>query len=117
MKPLLKSLLSLFIFCCLIIRADAQANYLKITSYNTYFGWARHYPQDWMIIRKFMNDGKTYFVLVNPQTLETKIDEAGFYEIKHMTQDETKAFFKNTPYLKAINKAESQSVATQDAGV
>lgn len=117
MKPLLKCLITVVLICVLANDTCAQVNYLKIINYNAYFGWAKHFPQDWMIIRKFVGDGKSYFLLVNPQTLETKIDETGFYQVQHMTQDETKAFFKNTPYLKAINKAESRSVATQDAGI
>ena len=117
MKPLFKYLVAITLVCNFVNDACAQSNYSKITSYNTYFGWAKRFPQDWMIIRKFENDGKNYFMLVNPQTLETKIDEIGSYEVKHMTQDETKAFFKNTPYIKALSKAESQSVAMQDAGI
>jgi hypothetical protein len=97
--------------------AHAQANYLKITSYKVYYGWATHYPQDWMIIRQFENDGKSYYLLVNPQTLETKIDEPGFYKVKPMTLAETRVFFKNTPYESAISKAEKQSANIQDAGI
>ena len=52
--------------------ANAQANYLKITSYKVYYGWATQYPQDWMIIRQFENDGKSYYLLVNPEALETR---------------------------------------------
>ncbi|BAU56292.1 hypothetical protein MgSA37_04489 [Mucilaginibacter gotjawali] len=97
--------------------AHAQANYLKITNYKVYYGWATHYPQDWMIIRQFENEGKNYFLLVNPQTLETRIDEPSFYKVKPLTLSEARDFFRNSPYIKAIKKAERHSVNTQDAGI
>jgi hypothetical protein len=117
MKQLLKYLLLLFLFIACAINSNAQANFTRITSYKVYYGWAKHAPQDWMIIRQFVNDGKSYFLLVNPQTLETKIDEPNFYQVKPMTLDEARAFFKATPYIKALLKAEKQSVNTQDAGI
>ena len=113
--------LSKYILVCLFtipgMFAQAQGVYKKITSYRAYYGWAKHAPQDWMILRHFVNDGKPYLLLVNPQTLETKIDEPGFYEIKPMSIDEARAFFKTTPYVKALQKAEKQSLSTQDAGI
>jgi hypothetical protein len=116
-KQVLKYLLLSFLFIGSAIVANAQANYLKITSYKVYYGWATHYPQDWMILRQFENDGKSYYLLVNPQTLVTKIDEPSFYKVKPMTLAEARVFFKNTPYIRAIDKAEKQSVNIQDAGI
>jgi hypothetical protein len=117
MKQLLKHLSLLFLFILSAAAANAQANYLNITNYKVYYGWATHFPQDWMIIRQFENEGKSYFLLVNPQTLETKIDEPSFYKVKPMTLAEARDFFKNTPYIRAIKKAEKQSVNIQDAGI
>lgn len=95
----------------------AQANYLSIKSYKVYYGLAKHYPQDWIILRQFENYGKTYLLLVNPQTLETKVNEADFYHITPLTLLQVRSMFKKTPYEKALNKAESQSVMIQDAGI
>src|SRR5690348_1033963 len=104
MKQLLQYLLVFVFLVVFTINASAQANYKKITNYRAYYGWAKHYPQDWMITRQFVNDGKSYFLLVNPQTLETKIDEPDFYQVKPMTIEEARAFFKATPYIKALQK-------------
>ena len=117
MKLLLKRIIFVFLFVCLAIATNAQTIYSKITNYKVYYGWAKHFPQDWMIIREFKNAGKGYFMLVNPQTLETKIDETSFYQVKPMTLAAARDFFKNTPYEKAISKAEKQSVNIQDAGI
>jgi hypothetical protein len=107
----------LFIFFGLQPHVFAQANYRKIENYKVFYGWAHHFPQDWMILRQFENEGKSYFLLVNPHTLETKIDEPGFYKVKPMGMSEARDYFKNTPYQKALRKAEKQSVAIQDAGI
>jgi hypothetical protein len=117
MKLLLKYISFILLLNCLAISVSAQANFTKITNYRVYYGWAKHFPQDWMIVRQFTNDNKSYFLLVNPQTLETKIDEPGFYEVKPMTIEEARTFFKSSPYIKALRKAEKQSVNMQDAGI
>jgi len=113
-----KYLFSLFLIStCLHQLATAQANYRKIENYKPFYGWAHHFPQDWMILRQFENEGKEYYMLVNPQTLETKINERSFYEVKPMSITQARVFFKSTPYQKALRKAEKQSVAMQDAGI
>jgi hypothetical protein len=117
MKKLLKGLSILVLLATWITSVKAQANYTRITNYKVYYGWAKHFPQDWMILREFENGGRDYFMLVNPQTLETKIDERNFYKVQPMSLTEARTFFKNTPYIKAINKAEKQSVSLQDAGI
>jgi hypothetical protein len=117
MKTLIKFLLFTFLMCSFTLIAKAQQNFLNITKYQVYYGWAHNYPQDWIVLRKFENQGKEYFMLVNPQTLQTKVNESSFYQVKPMTLTETRTFFKNTPYEKVISKVEKQSVSLQDAGI
>lgn len=109
-------LLTLFLFIY-TLQAGAQARYTQIKDYKVYFGWAHHAPQDWMVIRKFTDRNKSYYLLVNPQTLETKIDDSSFYQVKPMSADEAKNYFRTTPYQKALRKAESASIMIQDAGI
>jgi len=97
--------------------ARAQQNFLDIKNYRVYYGWAHNYPQDWLILRRFENNGRNYLLLVNPQTLQSKVDETSFYQVKEMTLAQTRVQFKNTPYEKAISKVEKQSVSIQDAGI
>jgi hypothetical protein len=54
---------------------------------------------------------------VNPQTLQTKINETSFYQVQEMTLAQTRVKFKGTPYGKAIAQSEKQSVTIQDAGI
>src|ERR1700759_3103671 len=104
MNTPIKFLLFILLMCSFILTTKAQQNFLNITKYHVYYGWAHNYPQDWMVIRKFENQGKEYLLLVNPQTLQTKVNESSFYQVKPMTLAETRTFFKNTPYEKVISK-------------
>lgn len=75
-----------YLFTALLLllwgHTQAQANYTAIKNYKVFYGWAKHYPQDWVVLRQFENAGKSYLLLVNPQTLETKVNEANFYQVK-----------------------------------
>jgi hypothetical protein len=117
MKAVIKYFLTLICIGSLSLKASAQANYLKIENYKVYYGWAKRFPQDWMILRRFENQGRQYFLMVNPQTLQTKVDETNAYQVKIMSIEQARSFFRNTPYPKALAKAEKQSVMIQDAGI
>jgi hypothetical protein len=117
MKNLLRPLVIILFVLGIVPVCRAQQNFLDIKNYHVYYGWAKNYPQDWLILRRFENNGKDYFLLVNPQTLQSKVDESSFYQVQEMTLAQTREKFKNTPYEKAISKAEKQSVNIQDAGI
>ena len=112
--------LSIFLLICLTAIsaiASAQANFTKIENYKVEYGVATHMPRELMILRSFDNYGKHYLLLVDPQTLETRIDESSFYKLRFMTMEQARAFFVKTPYQKAMAKVESHSVMMQDAGI
>src|SRR5476651_1315614 len=114
----LKYLFRLFAVALLFLQnAAAQTVYHHIKNYKVFYGWAHHAPQDRMILRKFDNDGKTYLLMVDPITMETEVNDSDFYQVKPMNMAEARAYFKNTPYQKALAKAEKQSVMIQDAGI
>jgi len=117
MKTLILTIFAIIGLAICATTVNAQANYTHITNYEAYYGWAKHAPQDWVILRRFENNGRPYLLLVNPQTLETKVNDAGFYQVKPMSFAEARKMFNNTPYQKALSKAESQSVTLQDAGI
>jgi len=117
MKKRLKVILFSVLLSASAFVAEAQANYTKIENYKVYYGVATHFPRELMILRSFDNYGKHYLLLVNPQTLETRIDESDFYQVRPMNMVQARAFFTTTPYQKALKKAEKQSVAIQDAGI
>ncbi|MBS1528783.1 MAG: polysaccharide deacetylase [Bacteroidetes bacterium] len=114
---MLKPFLITLLFSALVSVCHAQQNFLNITNYRAYYGWAHNYPQDWIILRRFENNKRDYLLLVNPQTLQTRINETSFYQVQEMTFPQTRVKFKGTPYIKAIAQAEKQSVTIQDAGI
>jgi hypothetical protein len=116
MKTLKPLLVSILLFALVQI-CHAQQNFLGITNYRVYYGWAHNYPQDWIILRRFENNKRDYLLLVNPQTLQTRINETSFYQVKEMSLAQTRVKFKGTPYEKAISQVEKQSVSIQDAGI
>ncbi len=117
MTKILKPLLVVLLAFAFTQACRAQQNFLDIKYYRVYYGWAHNPPQDWLILRRFENNGRDYLLLINPQTLQSKVDESSFYQIKPMTLAETRTFFKSTPYEKAISTSEKQSVNIQDAGI
>jgi hypothetical protein len=95
----------------------AQQNFLDIKNYRVYYGWAHNYPQDWIVLRRFEDNKRDYLLLVNPQTLQSKVEETSFYQVKEMTLAQTRIQFKNTAYQKAITQAEKKSIRLRDAGI
>lgn len=116
-KAIFKLLLITLTLTSLTNAASAQANYLKIQNYRVAYGWAKRFPQDWIILRKFENAGRDYMLMVNPQTLETKVDEPKYYQVKDMPMAQVRDMFNASPYQKALAKAEKQSANIQDAGI
>lgn len=117
MKPYHKYLLLLLLLVSGVKMARAQANFTKIENYRTMYGVAIHEPRELMILRSFDNYGKHYLLLVNPYTLETRIDESSFYQVREMSIAQARSFFRNTPYERALEKSESASKSIQNAGI
>jgi hypothetical protein len=109
--------LIVFVLIGLHQNANAQVNYSKITNYKVYFAAAKRNKTDWLAIRQFENDGKTYLLLVDPDELETHIEEATLYTLNPMTMDKVRLYYYKSTYEKALRTAEKQSVMIQDAGI
>lgn len=117
MRKLSKPLLLTLLLSIVAFLGHAQQNFLNIKNYRVFYGWAHNYPQDWLILRRFENNGRDYLLLVNPQNLRSKVDESSFYQIRQMTLAGARNYFRTTPYVRAINQVEKQSVSIQDAGI
>lgn len=108
------------LFVALIVlsaRSSAQSIYNDIKDYKVCFGKASQSNQDWIVLREFTNFNQSYYLLVDPNTLTTKVDKTGLYHFDPMTWNDAKAGFKHTPYMRAIAKAEKASLSLQDAGI
>jgi hypothetical protein len=105
------------LFNVISLACFAQANYFNIKKYEVYYGLSRRVPTDWVILRRFENAGRNYFVMVNPQTLITRVDEAAGYPVQAATLTQLRKLLNSSPYAKALRSAESKSVQIQDAGI
>lgn len=113
---LFKIILALF---TVIISADvkAQTPYSQLSNYRVFTGTASGFGANWIVLRSFDSHARHYLLLVNPKTLETRIDEALSYRVSPQSMQQCRSLFKNSPYEKALSAAEKQSVAIQDAGI
>ncbi|AMR34490.1 polysaccharide deacetylase [Mucilaginibacter sp. PAMC 26640] len=104
------------LLCCLP-QGKAQNNYAQLTNYQQFYGIARGFGKSWITLRRFEDHSRYFILLVNPQTLETRVDLAESYQVQPMSMKGIRSMFKASPYGKALMKSEQQSVQIQDAGI
>lgn len=68
-------------------------------------------------IRSFANDGQRYLLLINPQTLDSKVDLASNYVISKTSWTQILTEFKTSPYIKSLTAAAAKDFQIQDAGI
>lgn len=68
-------------------------------------------------LRKFDVRGEEYLLLVNPNTLTTKVAQAKQYRVKALKPADIRLKFANSPYVKAINLALKTDRQLQNAGI
>lgn len=112
-----KHFLPLIIFLLLSVTSFSQVYYKAIKNYAVYYASAKRDKADWFAIRKFENLGKTYLLLVDPDELDTKVDEASKYTLQPMSMTEARLYYYKSSYETAIRKAEQDSKSIQDAGI
>ncbi|MDF2434090.1 MAG: hypothetical protein JWP44_3721 [Mucilaginibacter sp.] len=109
---------TLFAICLLSFSSSfSQAAYSSIKNYAVFYASAKRNKTDWFAIRKFENSGKTYLLLVDPDELETKVDEAALYSLSAMPMAQARLYYYKSTYEKALRKAEQRSKLIQDAGI
>lgn len=68
-------------------------------------------------LRSFTNSTQKYLLLVDPQTLQTKVEPAGNYTLAKLDMGNVRAIFKNTPYVKALDATLLNDRALQNSGI
>lgn len=112
---LLKTLLIL----CSYLTSPTSNIYAQetIKDYKLYLASGTYQNKNILVLRKFETSGKAQYLTVDPQTLETQIIPAAQVAVKPLSYQQITNDFKNTPYLKAIQAAQTQSIPLQDAGI
>ncbi|WP_051312939.1 hypothetical protein [Sporocytophaga myxococcoides] len=87
--------------------------------YQVYFAV---YKPDWksekkLILRKFLLEGKGYFLIVDPNTLNTGIILAPEGSTQKLSWESVNREFKDSPYIRLINRSIKNSSNLQDAGI
>lgn len=103
----------MFLFIC-YIQVNAQE---AIKDYKQFLATGNYQNQPTLILRKFEASGQLRYLTVNPQTLKTQLIPATQISAKPVSIQEIQTTFKDSPYLKAIQTAQQQSSAMQDAGL
>ncbi len=106
----------LLILLLFFLKANAQ-NFEDITRYKVNYALATHDNEKLIAIRSFVNEGKKYLLLVNPQTLNTKVDVAANYSLSNLALGNVQAIFRQSVYVKALEVALQNGSPLQNAGI
>jgi len=92
-------------------------NFDAIKRYKVNLAIATKASEKLIAIRSFIINNQKYLLLINPQTLDTKVDLAGNYSLQSLDYANVLAIFKNTSYVKALEAAAAKDVQLQNAGI
>lgn len=88
-----------------------------IKRYKVNYALATKLDEQLIAIRSFVNANQKYLLLVNPRTLDTKIDVADHYSLSNLVFGNVQAIFKKTVYVKALEIALQNDKPLQNAGI
>ncbi|KQC00420.1 hypothetical protein [Pedobacter sp. Hv1] len=100
--------------CSLYVNAQ---NFEEIKRYKVNYALATNTNEKLIATRSFVNGGKRYLLLVDPQTLSTKIDLANSYSLSNLVLGNVQAIFSKSVYVKALNAASQNNRPLQNAGI
>lgn len=103
--------------CCFLLSTLIAAAQNSISKYKLYYATTNYKGTAIIITRKFEQQGNTYYLYINPATLITGTVPAKDIRPNTTTLTQIRTQFANTPYIKALTAAESQSFGLQDAGL
>jgi hypothetical protein len=93
-------------------------NFDDLKRYKVNFATAAHANEKLIAIRSFSANNQKYLLLVNPETLDTKVDLASNYTTSSLQFQNVLAIFKNTAYVKSIEAAAAaKDLQLQNAGI
>ncbi len=101
-------------FFCFAQQSDAQ---VAIQNYSVFIGKASFAKSDFILLRKFRQQGKTKFLAVDVNTLNTTILDSANIKFSSSYWQQLKNTYPNTPFIKALIEVENQSFLIQDAGI
>lgn len=114
LSKVLRSTISLVLFYSSSLFAQKLE---AIKRYKVNYSLAAKGEKKLLATRSFINNNQKYLLLVNPSSLETKIDLANNYVLSSLEWSNVLAIFKNTTFVKCIEAAAAKDLQLQNAGI
>ena len=92
-------------------------NFEAIKRYKVNYLLATKGIEKLLATRSFIYNSQKYLLLVNTQTLDTKVDLASNYSLNNLEYDNVLAIFKNSTYIKSLEEATTKDIQLQNAGI
>ena len=108
--------ISFFVLSFLNLNLYAQS-FNQIKKYKVNFSLALKANEKWIAFRSFINNNQKFLLLINPETLDTKIDLISNYTLNSLDYSNVLAIFKTTAYVKSLEAAAAKNLQLQNAGI
>lgn len=103
---------------CLLFFFSASAwPQATVSNYKVFLATVSSGTKNLLIIRKFEQYGKTNYLTVDLNTMDTQILRSDKLITTTISWQKLYSDYANTPYIKALTYAKKQSFALQDAGI
>ena len=89
----------------------------EISNYKVYFAAGEFKNKTILVIRKYEQSGKEFYIGVDPEDLETQIIPANQISAETLSWQQILNNLHDTPYVRAIQTAERQSFSLQNSGI
>jgi hypothetical protein len=89
----------------------------EITNYKVYFGVGDYNNRNSLVIRKFEQSGKVFYIGVDPDKIETQIIPSNQISVETITWQQILIDYNNTAYVRAIQSAKNKSFSLQNSGI
>lgn len=110
----------LFFFLLLMLAfvfSTSAQDFGNLKRYKVSYALATKADEKWLAIRSFICEGKKYMLLVEPQTLITRIDRADNYVVSNLAFGNVQAIFNQSAYGRVMNVAQQNGKFLQNAGI
>ncbi|PWS30818.1 polysaccharide deacetylase family protein [Pedobacter paludis] len=107
-----------FLLLIILLASSSFAqNFEIIKRYKVSYAMASQNQEKLIALRSFVSNNQKYLLLVNPNSLETKIEVANKYTLNSLEYSNVLAIFKSTAYVKSLEAASAKDLQLQNAGI
>ncbi len=89
----------------------------EIIHYKVFFGAGNFRNRNILVLRKFEQSGRQFYLALDPVNLETQVIQADQVSVQALSLEQILHNFKNTAYVRALQTARNQSYSLQNSGI